>query len=110
MLLLAAARSSAVQDWGLEIVLAGEDTLLEGESVRHELAGILPVQRHDRSLQHDNQAHRLPLHVLLLQQPKVIDLGELCRPSCARLLRDGDWIHLRHLLPAKFCAAGERSS
>lgn len=99
-----------MQDWGLEIIFAGEDTLLEGESIRHELAGILLVQRYNRSLQHDYQADRLPLHVLLLQQPKVINLGKLCCSSSTRLLCDGDWLHLCYLLPAKFCAAGEQSS
>lgn len=96
-----------MQDWGPEIIFAGEDTLLEGASIWHELAGLLLVQRYDRSFQHDREADGVPVHVLLLQQPEVINLGEL-RGSCgARLLRHRNRLHLRHLLPAGFCAAGE---
>lgn len=55
-----------MQDWGPEVIFTGENTLLEGESIWHELTSILLVQRYNRSLQHDYQADRLPLHVLFL--------------------------------------------
>jgi hypothetical protein len=99
--------SPAVQNRSLEIIRARQDTLLEGEGLRDELPGLLPVQGHHRPLQHHRQAHRLPLHVLLLQQPQVVHLGELRRPRRARLLRDRHRLHLRHLLPAELRTAGE---
>ena len=95
-----------MHDWSPPVILLGEDTLLARESGGHELAGILHVQGHDRPLQHDREADRLPLHVLLLQQPEVVDLGELHRSRRGRLLRDGDRLHLCHLLPARLSAAG----
>lgn len=99
--------SSAVQDWSAEIILSGEDTLLEGESIWNELVGVLHVERHNRSLQHDHQADRLPVHVLLLQQPKVVDMGEL-RSSCgAGVLRDRDRLHICDILPARIGTAGK---
>lgn len=67
--------SSSMQNSSFEIVCSRQTTLLERKGFWNKQPGLFFSQRYNGSLQYSDQACRISLHVLFLQQPEVF----LCR-------------------------------